>query len=132
MHNKLQACQLLKYISISTVIRLISVFAVSLFTANAFADAVHDMCTDRSNTDKVCACAASQLKTEVGDKDYALYQTIGAAWLSKQSNGMGHIEAWDAAIKAESDRRGVSTTDTLSKTNKIGRAYGKAIKTCKN
>jgi len=40
------------------------------------ADSVKDMCSD---LDKICACAASQLKSEVGDNDYDLYEAIGNA-----------------------------------------------------
>lgn len=132
MRNTTQNRQFLNLISISSGISLIIAIAVGIFSGTAFADAVHGMCSDRDNTDKVCACAATQLKTEVSDEDYALYQTIAADWLKNQSDGMDHVKAWDIAIKVESDRRGVSSTDTLSKTNKIGRTHGKAIKTCKS
>ena len=83
-----------------------------------------------SKSDKICACAASQLKNEVGADDYALYEAIGADYIANQSKGMGMGDAWDAAVKVEATKRGSSSTKILSKTNAIGKAHRKAIKTC--
>ena len=101
---------------------------VGLFANNAFADAVHDMCAD---PDKICKCAASQLKAEVGEQDYVLYEAISAAYLSNKNGGMNMVEAWDAAVKAESERQTNSFVDTLNRTNKIGSTHRKAITACK-
>jgi len=114
----------LRRISVATVIALVGFFA-----NNVFADAVHDMCAD---PDKVCKCAASQLKAEVGEQDYVLYEAISAAYLSNKNGGMNMVEAWDAAIKAESERQTKSFVDTLKRTNKIGSTHREAITTCKS
>ncbi len=113
---------LLRRISAATWIALLGLFA-----NNAFADAVHDMCAD---PDRVCRCAASQLRAEVGDQDYALYEAISSAYLSNKNTGMNMVEAWDAAVKAESERQTNSFVDTLNRSNKIGRAHRKAIAAC--
>jgi hypothetical protein len=98
-----------------------------LFFGSARADSVEDMCSD---SDKICACAASQLKSEVGDDDYNLYQAIGAAYIANQAQGMGMGDAWDAAVKAEANKRGSGFTKILSRTNSIGNAHRKAIESC--
>ncbi len=100
-----------------------------LFAGNAFADAVNDMCAD---PDEVCKCAARQLKAEVGEQGYALYEVISSAYLSNKNSGMNMVEAWDAAVKAESDRQAKSFVDTLNRTNKIGSTHRKAITACKS
>ena len=91
------------------------------------ADSVMDMC---NKSDKICSCAATKLKSEVGDKDYVLYETIGSAYNTNKNKGMGLADAWDAAVKAEADKRGGGFTKTLSKTNSIGSAHRSAIKSC--
>ena len=102
---------------------VVAVFSIS----SAMADSVEDMC---SGSDKVCACAASKLKSEIGDDDYGLYEAIGTAYIANKAKGMGLGDAWDAAVKAEASKRGDGFTKTLSKTNSIGSAHSKAIKSC--
>ena len=100
---------------------------IAFCTSNAMADSVKDMCSD---SDKICTCAASQLKSEVGEDDYSLYEAIGAAYIANQAKGMGMGDAWDAAVKVEASKRGSSSTKILSKTNSIGNAHRKAITSC--
>ena len=95
--------------------------------SSAMADSVVDMC---SKSDTICACAASQLKEDVGTDDYALYEAIGADYIANQAKGMDMGSAWDAAVKVEATKRGSTSTKILSKTNSIGRAHNKAIKSC--
>jgi hypothetical protein len=102
---------------------VVAVFSIS----SAMADSVEDMC---SGSDKICACAASKLKSEVGDDDYGLYEAIGTAYIANKAKGMGIGNAWDAAVKAEANKRGSSFVKTLSKTNSLGSAHRKAIKSC--
>jgi hypothetical protein len=103
---------------------------IALFSiSSAMADSVEDMCTD---SDKICACAAKQLKSEVGADDYGLYETIGAAYIANKAKGMALGDAWDAAVKAEAGKRGDGFTKTLTKTNSIGSTHRKAIKACKD
>lgn len=106
--------------------KIICLFLV-FCTVSAKADSVRDMCSD---SDKICACAASQLKSEVGDDDYSLYEAIGAAYIANQAKGLAMGDAWDAAVKAEANKHGSSFIKTLSKTNSIGNAHRKAIKSC--
>lgn len=102
--------------------------AIVLFgISSVMADSVEDMC---SGSDKNCTCAAKQLKSDVGDDDYGLYETIGAAYIANKSAGMEMGDAWDAAVKAESKKRGASFVDTLNRTNAIGNTHRKAIKAC--
>jgi len=103
---------------------IVTVFSLSC----AQADSVMGMCTD---SDKVCTCAADKLKSEVGADDYALYETIGTAYIANQAKGMDMGDAWDAAVKVEASKRGSTSTKILSKTNSLGRAHNKAIKSCK-
>ncbi len=107
-----------------TIILVISIFCIN----SAIADSVVDMC---SKSDKICACAADLLKSQVGDDDYVLYETIGVAYIANQAKGMKRGDAWDAAVKVEATKRGSTSTKILSKTNSIGRAHNKAIKSCK-
>ena len=100
---------------------------MALITTSAIADSVEDMCKKSSD---ICACAARQLKTEVGDDDYRLYEAIGSAYIANQTAGMSMGDAWDAAVKAESNQRGSGFSETLSKTNAIGKAHRKAMKAC--
>ena len=99
------------------------VFSIS----SAMADSVVNMC---SKSDKICACAANKLKSEVGSDDYDLYETIGAVYITNKAKSMGPGDAWDAAVKAEAGKRGSTFTQTLSTTNSIGNAHRKAIKSC--
>ena len=99
------------------------VFSIS----SAMADSVVNMC---SKSEKICACAANKLKSDVGGDDYALYETIGAAYIANKTRGMGLGDAWDAAVKAEAGKRNSTFTKTLSKTNAIGNTHRKAIKSC--
>jgi len=99
----------------------------ALFYSCAMADSVKEMCGD---SDKNCTCAATKLRSEVGDDDYALYETIGAAYIDNQTKGMAMGDAWDAAVKAEAGKRGSTFTNILSKTNTIGNAHRKAISSC--
>ena len=103
------------------------VFGAALITGSAIADSVEDMCSKSSET---CACAAKQLKSEVGENDYGLYEAVGIAYIANQSAGMGLGDAWDAAVKAVSNERGSGFVATLSKTNAIGKTHRKAIKAC--
>lgn len=100
---------------------------IALGVSSATADSVEDMC-HKSN--KICACAAGQLKSDVGDDDYSLYEAVGAAYLANQASGMKMEEAWDAAVRAEASRRGVGFFDILGRTNAVGKAHRKAIKAC--
>ena len=106
---------------------LIPILAL-FFSYSAMADSVVDMCRD---SDKICACASDLLKSDIGDDDYALYETIGAAYIANQAKGMNMGDAWDAAVKVEATRRGTTSTKILNKTNSIGRAHNNAIKACK-
>ena len=106
-----------------TIFLVITIFCIN----SANADSVVDMC---SKSDKICACAASQLKEEVGTDDYALYEAIGADYIANQAKGMNRGDAWDAAVKVEASKRDSTSTKILSKTNSIGRAHSKAIKSC--
>ena len=100
---------------------------MALLTTSAIADSVEDMCKKSS---EICACAAGQLKSDVGDDDYGLYEAVGSAYIANQAAGMSMGDAWDAAVKAESNQRGSGFTETLGKTNAIGKAHRKAIKAC--
>ena len=104
-------------------ILFITVFCIN----SAIADSVVDMC---SKSDKICACAASQLKQDIGTDDYTLYEAIGADYIANQAKGMDRGSAWDAAVKVEATKRGSTPTKILSKTNSIGRAHNKSIKSC--
>ena len=106
---------------------LIPILAL-FFSCSAIADSVVDMC---SKSDKICACAADLLKSEVGGDDYALYETIGAAYIANQAKGMNRGDAWDAAVKVEATSRSTTSTKILNKTNSIGMTHNKAIKSCK-
>ena len=98
-----------------------------LFAASAYADSVNDMC---KKADEVCACAASQLKKDIGNDSYELYEAVGAAYIAKQSKGMKMGDAWDAAVKTEANKRGTGFTQILSQTNAIGKTHRNAIKGC--
>ena len=100
---------------------------VAGLTGVASADSVVSMC---KNTDDVCKCASARLKADAGDETYALYEAIGAAFLTNRSGGMGMGDAWDAAVKAESTKRAASFVETMQQTNAIGQAHRKAIKCC--
>ena len=71
-----------------------------------------------------------QLKEDVGADEYTLYEAIGADYIANQAKGMDRGSAWDAAVKVEATKRGSTSTKILSKTNSIGRAHNKAIKSC--
>ena len=106
-----------------TIFLVITIFCIN----SAIADSVVDMC---SKSDKICACAASQLKQDIGTDDYTLYEAIGADYIANQAKGMDMASAWDAAVKVEATKRGSTSTKILSKTNSIGRTHNKAIKSC--
>ena len=103
------------------------VAGVALITGSAIADSVEDMCRKSS---EICACAAKQLKSEVGEGDYGLYEAVGTAYLANQTAGMSLGDAWDAAVKAVANQRGSGFVATLSKTNAIGKTHRKAMKAC--
>ena len=108
--------------------RTLPIFSVGmLYVASVHADSVNDMC---KKTDEVCSCAANQLKSEVGDEKYGLYEAIGAVYIANKSSGMNMGDAWDAAVKGEAGKRGKGFTETLNLTNEIGKTHRKAIKDC--
>ena len=117
----------------SRVLRAISLPSAVAMTASlltidsATADSVEDMCL---HSDEICVCAARQLKTEVGNDNYDLYEAIGLAYIANKTNGMNRGDAWDAAVKAESNKRGTGFAKTLNQTNAIGKAHRKAINSC--
>lgn len=94
---------------------------------SATADSVEDMC---QQPDEICVCAARQLKSEMGNDNYDLYETIGVAYIANKANGMNMGDAWDAAVKAEANKRGTGFAKTLKQTNAIGKAHRKAINSC--
>lgn len=106
-----------------TIFLVITIISIN----SAIADSVVEMC---SKSDQVCACAASQLKEDVGADDYALYEAIGANYIANQAKGMDRGSAWDAAVKVEATKRGSTSTKILSKTNTVGRVHSKTIKSC--
>jgi hypothetical protein len=93
----------------------------------AATDSVVSMC---KKTDDVCKCAAGKLKAEIGSDKYALYEAVGAEYLKNKSGGMGMGDAWDAAVKSVSQKRGAGFVTTMNETNEIGKAHRKAIKSC--
>ena len=111
--------------------RIMSIVTVAaLGAATAMADSVEDMCLDMKNTEQVCRCAAERLKAQVGEEDYALYESIGADYIVNQGAGMGRSDAWDDAVNKESGKLGVSSNSVLNRTNKLGAAHSKVIKDC--
>jgi hypothetical protein len=98
-----------------------------LGVVNAAADSVEDMC---KQTDEICACTARKLKSEVGNDKYDLYETIGVAYMANLIKGMNRGDAWDAAVRAESNKRGTDFAELLMQTNAIGQAHRKAMKSC--
>jgi hypothetical protein len=115
------------YLKMRTLV-IASVTLLSMSASNVDADGVNDMCVDSA---EICECAARKLKTEVGDKAYALYEAIGSVYLVNKNTDMNMVEAWDAAVKSAANKRGESFIDTLSETNTIGSAHREAIETCK-
>ena len=107
------------------LITTIAAILMSVPVANA--DSVLDMC---GKSAKVCECAASQFKADVGDSSYALYQAVGAAYLANKATGMGRGDAWDAAVRGEAKNRGESFSGLLQQTNSLGKAHRKTIKGC--
>lgn len=116
-------CQIRGFISASAGVVMI------IIASSANADSVEDMCKKSS---EICTCSAKQLKSEVGDDDYALYEAVGAAYIANQASGMKMGDAWDAAVEAESGPSGMGFSEALTKTNAIGKAHRKAIKACAN
>lgn len=107
------------------LISTLAIFSIS----SAMADSVKDMCL---GPDKVCSCAASKLKSEISEKDYALYEAIGTSYLANKTKGMSMEGAWDAAVKAEASKLGAGYIETLSKTNSFGSALNDATIACSN
>ena len=100
---------------------------MSLGINHAMADSVIDMCKKKAD---VCACAAKQLKADIGDEKYMLYEAIGMKYIANKKNGMGMGDAWDAAVRDEAGKRGKSFVETLNQTNEIGKTHRKAMKGC--
>ena len=100
---------------------------MTMMAGSVIADSVEDMCRKPG---EICSCSAERLKSEVGDDDYALYEAVGAAYIANQATGMKMGDAWDAAVRAESGRRGLGFSETLTRTNATGKAHRKAIKDC--
>jgi hypothetical protein len=115
----------------SYAIRLLAGFA--LLPAAAFAQDVEDsvigMCAGLATPD-ACDCAATALRQEIGDEDYALYEGIGADYLARMAGGEGRASAWTNAAEAAAARVGQSRTDLMTRTNEIGSAHSAAIKAC--
>lgn len=107
--------------------KFLSILVLTLSTNVVMADAVEEMC---SKIDKVCTCAANQLKSEVGENDYTLYENIGAAYIMNKTEGMSAGDAWNAAVIAEAKQRNSDFTKVLGQTNSIGRIHRKVINSC--
>ncbi len=102
---------------------VLAIFSLS----SAMADSVKDMCL---GPEKVCSCAAGKLKSEIGDTNYTLYEAIGAGYIANKLKGMSMENAWDAAVKAEANKRGSTYIKMLTKTNSYGSALNDATTKC--
>lgn len=119
------------FISERIGMRRIVIFAVAVLgVANAEADSVQDMCLDWQKSHEICECGARQLKLQVGDDDYALYEAVAAVYIVNKAQGIDMGGAWDDAVNKESANRGTSFISTLQQTNTMGKAHNKAIKGC--
>jgi hypothetical protein len=113
------------------IMQLRVIAAISaLVTAPAMADSVENMCLNMHKSEQVCQCAIEQLKTQLGDEDYDLYEGIGADYTANLDTGMARSDAWDGAVKKEAANLGVTYITLLKRTNTMGAAHNKAIKDC--
>ncbi len=80
------------------------------------------MCLERASQD-ICACASEALEAEIGAEDYALYDAVGAAYLSFMEQGQSRGDAWMAALEEVGGAR-------LDRTNEIGRAHRAEMDAC--
>lgn len=98
--------------------------------AAAAQDAVDGMCRETASAE-VCACATEALRNEASGEDYALYQDVAAAYLSRMQAGEGRIAAWDGATAAAASARGTTPASLQAQLNAIGRAHRSAIAACR-
>ena len=111
--------------------RLIAIAAMALLgAAPATADSVEAMCLKMNKSEQVCQCAVEQLKEQLGDEDYVLYEGIGADYTVNLGEGMARSDAWDAAVKKEAANLGVTFITLLKRTNTMGAVHNKVIKGC--
>jgi hypothetical protein len=78
-----------------------------------------------------CGCALTALRETVGPAAFDVYAGVSATFLAGRAEGLGFVEAWDAGVAAEAEKRGVSTTEILETTNAAGRAHRDALETCR-
>lgn len=106
------------------VIRTLPPFLVLLLAAGPLQadDAVVGMCLDLGKSGTVCDCAAEALREEVGETDYALYESVGSVYRQNQQAGQDASAAWSAALNSVGAR--------LRDTNPLGAAHRKAVRSC--
>ncbi len=92
-------------------------------------DPVIGMCAGIATPD-ACECAAEALREQTDEADYTLYETIGGHFLTRVAKGEPHGDAWSAAVEDVSAGSGMTSTETMTKTNEIGKAHRAAIKSC--
>ena len=102
----------------------------ALGTAPAIADSVEAMCLKMNKSEQACQCAVEQLKAQLGDEDYVLYEGIGVDYTANLGKGMARSDAWDDAVKKEAANLGVTFITLLKRTNTMGVAHNKVIKDC--
>ncbi len=103
--------------------------APGLCTA-AGGDAVKGICLDGSKAGEPCEGAPEGLKPDVGAKDYAVHEMVGARSLAAKSKDVGISEAWDSAVNKAVGERGAGHIETLSRSSKFGKAHRVAMKAC--
>ncbi len=103
---------------------------ISIMPAAALAeDAITAMCMERDE-EAVCSCASKALLSQIGQEDYALYDSIGEDYLARMASGESRVDAWTTASRTAATNRGISSVTLMGRTNEIGKTHRTAIKKC--
>lgn len=111
---------------------LIPMLALAAAASAARADAVDELCLEsEAATPELCACATERFAANVGERDYAFYEAVGARFAQERLGRPNRAVAWSAALRAEALERGLDEAEATTRANQLGSAHRAAIRACR-
>ncbi|MEM7277013.1 MAG: hypothetical protein AAF385_02715 [Pseudomonadota bacterium] len=94
------------------------------------AAALHKMCTDAGNGERVCHCAVRDLKAAAGAIAVADFDRLIHGLHENQKKGLQGRDAWDASIALQASRQGKSADEILRAGRLMGEKFEDTTNAC--
>ncbi|WP_425409829.1 hypothetical protein [Hyphococcus sp.] len=92
--------------------------------------AILAMCDDQGEPGPVCSCGVAELRKEIGDDDFIVFNRIVAEYRAGQARGEMDGAAWQNAVSAEATRADRTQDDMTAAVYKLGESFQKAVAAC--